>query len=485
MRSYGYDVRLVPYDEWIGRLRHDSSLTLRHPLRALRPFFIDARADGLTVPELLEERRRSDARSERTLQELQQGGLHVPLLDAKLMDRYFARFIRDGLLPPVRTARKRQRGFTQSPPPDRLGREMLAEAGLDARDVSVAAFTGDTSIISELTAWRAGSSTGLFHVRADDSHFVLKIKPHAAEAIAVGEALAALCNEPLGDAYGTWGAALGARHGHVREIALYRDADPVFRSLLPRLVATRSDADAGIWALLMERVDGLLIDAVDRPADWRPHVNAVIDDLALLHSRWFHRVDDLRSQPWMDSVRSTADVVHMAPLWRALAEHAGPTLGASLGRVQHHLIDRIAAWRPYADAVPQTLIHNDFNPRNICLRRDGRQPRLCAFDWELATVGAPTRDLAELLCFVADATDPGVIHRWIDRHRLAIEHLTDISIDPERWNSAFVAGLCELLIDRLAVYALVHRIKPQAFLPRVLTTWTQLFEICNGHALAD
>ena len=39
----------------------------------------------------------------------------------------------------------------------------------------------------------------------------------------------------------------------------------------------------------------------------------------------------------------------------------------------------------------------------------------------------------------------------------------------------FASSLCELLIDRLAVYALVHRVKPQPFLPRVLRTWSMLF----------
>ena len=50
--------------------------------------------------------------------------------------------------------------------------------------------------------------------------------------------------------------------------------------------------------------------------------------------------------------------------------------------------------------MPRTLIHNDFNPRNLCLRQTDGGLRLCAYDWELATLQVPQHDLAELLCFV-------------------------------------------------------------------------------------
>ena len=52
------------------------------------------------------------------------------------------------------------------------------------------------------------------------------------------------------------------------------------------------------------------------------------------------------------------------------------------------------AWEEI-DALPPTLVHNDFNPRNLALVDGGT--RLVALDWELATVTVPQRDVAELL----------------------------------------------------------------------------------------
>ena len=76
------------------------------------------------------------------------------------------------------------------------------------------------------------------------------------------------------------------------------------------------------------------------------------------------------------------------------------------------------------------------------------------------------------------------IRSWIDRHRRTLGDLSGTAIDREAWNAAFVAGLCEFLIDRIGVYALVHRVKPQTFLPRVLRTWMEIFALMDGRAVA-
>ena len=70
-----------------------------------------------------------------------------------------------------------------------------------------------------------------------------------------------------------------------------------------------------------------------------------------------------------------------------------------------------AMWKIF-DSFPQTLIHNDCNPRNICIRKansssnrstqdtaDEDPRRLCIYDWELARIDVPQHDLAEFLAF--------------------------------------------------------------------------------------
>jgi aminoglycoside phosphotransferase (APT) family kinase protein len=165
----------------------------------------------------------------------------------------------------------------------------------------------------------------------------------------------------------------------------------------------------------------------------------------------------------------------MRPFWKALADNARPMFdrwaGPELATIQQSVIDSVGQWRPWAEAQPQTLIHNDFNPRNILLRPVAGTVEVCAFDWELATVGIPQRDIAEFLCF---ALDPEAAEQqapvWIERVRLAYAE-GDRPIDARQWRRGFVAALNELLIDRLAMYAMLHRVRPQPFLPRVTQAW--------------
>jgi hypothetical protein len=51
---------------------------------------------------------------------------------------------------------------------------------------------------------------------------------------------------------------------------------------------------------------------------------------------------------------------------------------------------------------------------------------------------------------------------------------TSVEIPATEWELGFRAALCEMLVDRLAMYAMVDRFRPQRYLPRVVRTWMTL-----------
>ena len=100
------------------------------------------------------------------------------------------------------------------------------------------------------------------------------------------------------------------------------------------------------------------------------------------------------------------------------------------------------------NSAPQTMTHNDCNPRNICLRLphaissdlDGdtqgattlqvpneqivpySDPRItCLYDWELATIDVPQHDLAEFLSFVLQPSTP--LATWLEFMDFYRQHL--------------------------------------------------------------
>jgi thioester reductase-like protein len=497
MRLRGYPLELLPYNEWACRLR---SVAPDHPLHALRSFFLGAVAgqDGLSLPELYEESRRRPIRTDESRAALQAIGARCPPLDARLLDRYFASYVERGVIEEAAgfaEFRGRANGGGASGI-DRLREQIPGlESDMRARgddpelrivSADLTPMGGDDSIVAELTSWRRSTGAGLYRARlgivADQdvaptqTDAVIKAKPSDGDVIEIGGHVAHLCSALLGAQYDAWREHVGFTRGHVRELAVYESAPVRARPYMPRILASVSDPEREEWILAIEHVsDAAVINAWNRP--WAmSEIDAALRGLAQLHAAWIDKRAQLTGAAWLPPIRTPELMVAMRPLWSELATNARPMFdrwaGSGLTTAHRALVETIDQWwHPLMDQ-PRTLIHNDFNPRNILLRRIGGDLRLCAFDWELATIGAPQRDLAELLCFVLDPDVAGEqVEAWITRGRQLLEMAVYCPIDADEWAAGFRAALGDLLVDRLAMYAMLHRIRPQAFLPRVVRTW--------------
>ncbi len=499
MRMYGYDVRLVSYHSWLRRLERETASGAAgfaaHPLRPLRSFFLDrpVQGRGVTMPELYEERRRTHALSGRTQATRSANGATCPDLDAALLETYFGAFRATGNLPdpPVRgSAMPGVRGAVDVFDP----RFLSSVVDATVHRVDILSAGSDHSIVSELTAWRSKRPTGLFRARLvldDGSRDVfIKVKALDSDVMAVGEALADLVDPGVGRAYRRHIGRIGFAASDAREIAIYRQTDPRITKHLPRVLGTAADESNGTWVAVLEDVRGAaLLDSADRPEDWgRAEIAAAVDGLVELHAVWLGRDDELQRKPWIGHVPTACAVREMTDLWTALADHAAPHFSSwadpDLAQIHQRLVAGVSEWWQPLEEGPRTLIHHDFNPRNVCLRSilkgwsgPADEPlRLCAYDWELATLGAPQRDLAEFLCFVLTDRTTADAGRWIEHHRVALERASGTAIDAERWTRGFRSALYDLLINRLAMYTVVHRVRHQSFLPRVVRTWRCLYQ---------
>jgi len=489
----GYPLELMPYREWMARLR--DTATASHPLYPLRAFFLRtvSAEGGLAVPELYEETRRRRTRCDFSRAMLAQAGTTCPPLDTNLLDRYFDSYSERGLIPPlVRATAVRSDTCLSSPLVTAIEHSLRSrncDRTLRITNVELFPMRGDDSIVAELTSWKRGSRPGLRRARLTAESrdgctsvidLVLKSKPQDTDAIEVGEQVARLCGRQLGDAYGAWRDHIGLTGGHLRELAIYGTDDPRLRLHVPAPLAVLRDDDRGEWLVAIEYVSDAQVANASHRA-WIPsEIDVALCGLAVLHSVWHDRWEALVSQDWLPPRRNSAQMAAMLPLWSALATNARPAFtswaGPALAEAHESLLYRIDRWWRPLDENVQTLIHNDFNPRNIMLRGGGGvAQRLCAYDWELATTGAPQRDLAEFLCFaLAPETAGDDAPTWVQRYLRLLEEQTATIIDPIKWEAGFRAALCDFLIDRLAMYAMIHRFRPQAFLPRVMCTWLAL-----------
>jgi thioester reductase-like protein len=497
MNLFGYRVHLLPYREWLRRLKEEA-VAPGHPLRGLLPFFSNQPAGegGLTLPELYEDTRRSRIRCSRTREALRGSSIGSPSVNARLLDSYFRDYIATRFLPRAGSVRRRRSA----------DRKRVLDAGLftaslrrnlDNKNLVVhkmQAVKGESphSIIAELSSWKYGSQAGLDRyqlqiVRAEGMpetiDVVVKRKAKDEHVIDVAKQIASLCSPQLGRAFARCSHSVGLVGCHRRELGIYNHVDERFKRYTPRLYGSLHNERRGDWVLVLEDISGLeLLDTAEDVSGWqRECIEAAILGLARLHAIWYGRDKELLIQPWLGPVITAQQRVGMQDLWMSLAEHAQSRFAQSIGAVAKTLQNRMIRhvgprWR-LLERLPRTLIHNDFNPRNIALRREGRNLHLCAYDWELATVGAPQHDLAEFLCFtLKPRLDRTEVMHYVDLHRSALEQAVNRPIDPAAWELGFRLSLHDFLMDRFAMYAMIDSFRPQRFLKRLISTWHALYE---------
>lgn len=374
-------------------------------------------------------------------------------------------------------------------------RPLLAEA-LGASDLEISAaapLEGTGSIVSAGAGREAEDKlVGLYgvqgrHVGVDGERLVdvvAKVKPLDSEMIIAAGKAASLCGGDLAREYARWREWTGAKDAHTRELAIYRLPDPRLREVTPRVYGVYEDPGREAYVVVMERLEEettLAMDAAERPGAWDAEmVDAALVGIAGVHAIWLGRPQELVAEGWLGRHLTAAKMVEMRPLWRALLEHNARQFpewfdGGTANRLRRAVAE-IERWWPLIEEMPLTLVHNDFNPRNIALRAVDR--RLIAYDWELATLHVPQRDLAELLCFtLSPAATETEVERHLETHRLALEEAAGVALDPDLWRLGYRLALQDFEITRLQLYMMGHAHWELGFLDRVAATSACLAEI--------
>jgi len=487
----GYPVSLVPYAEWLA-LVENTTVDSDPALHPLRPFFL-ARPrilGGGSLPELYFESNRRRINSTRTRAALEAAGLRPPPIDGVHLARSTNALRASGHL----AAATRATSLPCSAPELKQSLTgILAEHFREPRLVvsSLERQEVEGGILGELFSWKLGTDAGVSKVRvtflrspkspAEELTLIVKRKPADDVLLEVGEAVASACGPSLAAAFRAHARNLEFRHAQVREAAIYRLDVPSLRRRLPRNYGSSVEDGGRLVSLAIECLEAsAVVDPGARQAWPENWVRLALLGAAEIHASFLNDGQAIAREPWFAPPPGPEAAAGLAPLWLALAEHAAPLFSEWWGEpslpLQRKLIDDAPRWLASAREHPRTLVHNDFNPRNIAIRNDAGKASLCAFDWELATLDLPQRDLAELLCFVLS---PGASREeaagYVELHRAELERLSGTRLDRASWERGVGLALRQLVLSRLPLYVVYHRIRRQEFLPRVMATWRRLF----------
>ncbi|NEQ19418.1 MAG: hypothetical protein F6K28_06755 [Microcoleus sp. SIO2G3] len=98
MRSFGFPIQMLPYDEWQALLMKNAT-SVENPLYTLRPFLFERWSqEGLTIPDLYLQARRPIISCQETLDALAGSSIVCPPIDSKLFITYSSYLIETGFL---------------------------------------------------------------------------------------------------------------------------------------------------------------------------------------------------------------------------------------------------------------------------------------------------------------------------------------------------------------------------------------------------
>lgn len=487
LNIFGYRVELLPKPDWIERC-FGPQADRDSMLYGYRLFFrgMAMSADGQRPFEAYLSAAQDAVSCENTLRVLETHGVAEPPMDAGLLRRYVDYFARTGILP----YRYGNADSGHATPSEELKLQVIqrTEQAPDAQWEELP-FDASNGILNEIASIRGGACVGMRRYRVVSTgaanrslDILLKTKVEDRVTQALVADAADLCDRELGRLMRCFPRGLGLDGAHLCEPAVHEI--PSLSAYMPEFYGAVANPDNGIWSIAIEYLSDVeLMDCAALAGSWtEDHRECAISGVAAVHAFSYGKMEGQGAAGWLASELHPAEVMEMMELWRALGRFAAPLFSACAGPTilasQSRCLEDIGTWWGELHSMPKALLHNDFNPRNLAFRRDGKQLRLCAFDWELARPGTPQQDLAELLCFVFphDGNQADLM-RYLEWHREALATNTGASLPQDQWIRGFRLSLQRLLIQKLPLYALAHRFKPQAFLPSVLANWASLFDL--------
>jgi hydroxymethylglutaryl-CoA reductase (NADPH) len=302
-----------------------------------------------------------------------------------------------------------------------------------------------------------------------ESKLLLKSKALDDEVIKGLHAIAASIDPGLSDLIKTYRHVLEYEKCHVKEIEMYAYLNKHKFEHMPKFYGEYTDVKREIYLLVMEELDVnqlRLFNAENTPEKWSPAViKEVIQKATTFHA--LYEEQDERThcnrefKPW------EANELYNKLVSLLVAEEKNPTRKIAL----EQMVDAALHLQQLKEqiTVPKTIIHNDFNPRNIAVRHSGE---ILIYDWELAVKNYPHRDIMEWLSFTLkeDFTKAELMIYLEEHYQLSgFENRSS-------WFLAYEYAITEFIITRALFYEVAGIVVKYDFSARVLNN---AFKILN------
>lgn len=335
------------------------------------------------------------------------------------------------------------------------------------------------SILTELTSNSMKKCVGLLGYdltyktteKEEILSVVIKSKATSDEVINMLSKMAHGCGKEVGQYFDQFKPVLGFTKSEVRELKVYNLLKQKGFMHIPKVYAQFTDLQKEIhWLALEDLTHHSHLNSVNKIEEWGTQdIEQVLEGMAKFHALYYQKVDELENENYFVP-RTSKNALEILPLIQSLLNHHQEEFPSIYTTEYLDILKEIVqnyqgVWN-ILEQQPQTLIHNDFNPRNLALDTDNQ---LCLYDWELSTVHVPQHDLCEFLLFTLPnegflAQQVHYVKKYVDK----LSFYTQQVIDFEEFWKGFEACHQDIALNRLNLYMMAHTFKDYQFMPRVL-----------------
>lgn len=308
---------------------------------------------------------------------------------------------------------------------------------------------------------------------AQRSQILIKSKALDLEVIKGLHMMAASIDPELSDLINRYRHHLEYAYSHLKEILLYEALDTAGFDVTPQYYGKRIHEKRQIYLLLSEMLDEadlVHINSQKQPELWTDEqIKRVIFEMSQIHDHFSvpERRDKLESVKVFEPWKSEALYEKLVSIM--YAEEDRPYVKARLGRLFTYLRG-LEAERQTLE-LTDTIVHNDCNSRNIAMRKDGRP---AIYDWELAVLDVPHRDIVEFLSFVLEEDFPEErLYTYLDYHY----ELQSSEVSKEQWFAGYRYALKVYLLSRVSFYEVAGILDRYAFSDRILSNAFRMLEL--------
>lgn len=310
-----------------------------------------------------------------------------------------------------------------------------------------------------------------------------KIKPLDEEVIQGLHLMASAVNPDLATLIHTHRKTLEYTYCHKKELLINALLHGFAFQGMPEYWGHFMDEKREIYLMITELLDYKkmhLINSENHPERWtQANIHTAIDAITEVHKHFLVHTELPKEMQTFEPWKAEELYLKFAEIIEA--DYRESQWAAKTVRLKEFVLalktdhDSLTSTSTLTSSLKKTLIHNDFNSRNVGIREDGRA---CIYDWELAVLHFPHRDIVEFLSFTLPANfSENVFLDHLHYHTSLYQ-----PEDEKNWKEAYLYCVKEYLLTRVSFYLTGRIVLDFAFTDHVVSNTFRMIEILENRA---